>query len=164
MKWLDKESSALVQAFVMDSINSDSFANKDGLVLVERLACRSSGQDALLASLRQISLGEKSDGIFQTLKARSALSSHNILSIYIGGSSSIDPVGEILHKLYGVPKSDCWKKIFAKEYAHANKMLMGAHSTLHLDRSAWIAYTDSFNDVLTRQIAKLLTAKFPLIN
>jgi hypothetical protein len=74
-------------------------------------------------------------------------------------SPSVDPMGEILSRRYGVQRWDGWKVILGIEYSHALQLLIIANNAFHIERSQWLSYQNSFNHSLFIAFQLLLQAK-----
>ena len=70
--------------------------------------------------------------------------------------TSIDTIGEILTRMFGIRNSTRWNKIIRNKYAQAVHLLAQAESSYFTRMSNWLGYMDSFNDLLTRSILEQL--------
>jgi len=63
-------------------------------------------------------------------------------------NGSVDPMGEILARRYGIDKWTGWRKLFGPEYVHAVQILSHADPVFDSGRSHWLSHQNSFNHVL----------------
>jgi hypothetical protein len=60
----------------------------------------------------------------------------------------VDPIGEILHARYGVPRGKSWHKLLGSEYVHALGLLKQAEAAFDGGRSFWLTCQNSFNQTV----------------
>lgn len=73
-------------------------------------------------------------------------------------SQRLDPILEILHVRYGVPRSKSWHTLLADEYVHALGLLRQAEAAFEVGRSYWLACQNSFNQTVFLALQKHLRA------
>ena len=60
----------------------------------------------------------------------------------------MDPIAEILSARYGVSRGKSWHRLLVGEYGHAVGTLKQAEATFAGGRSSWLAYQNSFNQIV----------------
>lgn len=80
------------------------------------------------------------------------------LGVISAPGSRVDPIAEILHNRYGVPRGKSWHRLLASEYVHALGLLKQAEATFDSGRSVWLVYQNSFNHTIFLLLQKHLKA------
>ena len=70
------------------------------------------------------------------------------LGIISSPGPTIDPIAELLKARYGVPRGKSWHNLLRREYGHALGSLKLAEATFAVERSTWLAYQNSFNQIV----------------
>jgi hypothetical protein len=70
------------------------------------------------------------------------------LGLIVTSGAPIDPIAEILHARYDVPKGRSWHDLLNGEYVHALGLLKQAEAAFDSGRSHWLACQNSFNQTL----------------
>ncbi len=67
-----------------------------------------------------------------------------------------DQIGDVLRNRYGVPYWRGWKVLLGENYQHALGLLLSADVKFLSDRSGWLSFQNSFNDVAFRALQAYL--------
>ena len=70
------------------------------------------------------------------------------LGIVSAPAPKVDPIGEILHRRYGIHRRKSWHKLLQQEYVHALGLLKQAEAVFAGGPSYWLAYQNSFNQTV----------------
>lgn len=60
----------------------------------------------------------------------------------------IDPIAEVLHARYGVPRGKSWHQFLGSEYVHALGLLKQAEAAFASGHSFWLSCQNSFNQTI----------------
>ncbi len=164
LKWLNTEGSTLIQAMTIPYLPMACYQNSAEMQgLIKTCFGRSDFESALV--LIKDLIAYEHQGLLDYKIANLAKSSviQNTLTELdlIQQGSNLDPIGEILHRRFGIKHSDVWKKILGSEYAHANQVLYFAETSFHIDKNSWAGWQDSFNDILVRCFIEAYAIKYP---
>lgn len=159
LKWLENEPSAFIQMLAVSHINYSCRGTREYVRFFNKLMKRSHYEPALVG-ITQLMLSFRQKVIEQLGKP--SKDSSGVLNNIMGISAGIDTVGQILSARYGIKYTEKWTCFLSTNYEHANEILFLADKSFYIDRNSWIAYTDSFNDLVTRKFIELLYARIPL--
>ncbi|MBI5640803.1 MAG: RNA-directed DNA polymerase [Nitrospirae bacterium] len=159
VKWLDKEKSAFIQMLIVSHINHNGYSKSDFIAFVNRLLRRSNYEPGLVC-LKQLIFSFKFEVIKELEKPSKDFS--GVLHNTLGKPESIDSIGQILNKRYGISYSKKWKAFLGTDYEHANNLIFLADKSFFIDRNAWIGYTDSFCDLVIRQFINTVNSNISL--
>ena len=80
------------------------------------------------------------------------------LGVISAPGPKVDPIAEILHARYGVPRGKSWHQLLAAEYVHALGLLKQAEAVFAGGRSFWLSCQNSFNQTLFLALQRHLAA------
>lgn len=166
IRWLENESSALLQAMNSNAILPEFYDTVDFKNLIIKYTKRTNFEP-MLALLKELFITSRYDllaGIRIPRKMK-----NGVIGNMIGLNNQMESIQAILENRYNITNIFVkWKKFLGVEYKHANAILYQAETSYNSDRSAWLNYTDSFNDVVTKEFLrtikiKLTTQQWPLL-
>jgi hypothetical protein len=160
--WLKQEKYAFIQMLIIPFISHSSYKQSEFLDLVNWFLKRSNYEPALV-SIKQLLFA--SEGLILQSLDKPKKDDSGVLNNILGSPEKIDPVGQILKKMYEIPNFDKWKKFFEhnRDYEHSNLCIYYAYKSYFIDKNAWVNYSDSFNDIVIRKFVNLLQNKLPNI-
>jgi len=88
---------------------------------------------------------------FKSLGVRKSALPSQVLNVFVelgmipGPHATVDPMAELLHARYRIPKTPVWRAFFGGEYLHALQQLRQAGKLFNMGRSQWLNYQNSFN-------------------
>lgn|GEM_PF-6525019 len=161
LNWLKHEDSSLIQSFVIPNIPKKCIDSEEYLDLINSFAQRSN-YEPLLAAIKELLLHFKVDTL-KWLKERliDLNDPSGVVKNTLGKPENIDSIGQILSNRYKIKYTRKWVDFLCKDYLHANNVIFMADKTFHIDKNAWVNYTDTFNDIIVRTFIKKLTIKHP---
>lgn len=158
-KWLSHESSCLTQMMVMHYIETnDGIALKD---FIKDVLFKRTNYDASLSAIKELIFIGKED-LLQDIKAP-VQDKSGVIANTLGSPINIDPIHQILSNTY-VTNFRKWKKFLGQKHEQVNHLVFLAYKSFHIDKNAWVNYTDSFMDVVFREFINLLKCKSVNIN
>jgi hypothetical protein len=80
------------------------------------------------------------------------------LGVVSAPGPKVDPVAEILHSRYAVPRGKSWHQLLGAEYVHALGLLKQAEAAFAGGRSFWLACQNSFNQTVFLALQRHLAA------
>jgi hypothetical protein len=80
------------------------------------------------------------------------------LGVVSAPGPQVDPIAEILHRRFGLPRGKSWHRLFRAEYVHALGLLRQAEATFDGGRSFWLACQNSFNQTVFLALQRHLAA------
>ena len=80
------------------------------------------------------------------------------LGVIFAPGPKVDPIAEILHARYGVPRGKSWHQLLAAEYVHALGLLKQAEAVFAGGHSFWLSCQNSFNQTLFLALQRHLAA------
>jgi len=161
LKWLAYEEHSFIQMVIAEHIDPRQYNTPDYYKLIDRILLRHT-YDPCLMIIKELVYNFRTDGIEKIKEPKRDDS--NVLINTIGTHQKIDTIGQIVKNRYLIPYSKMWRKLFSKEYKHANNLLSLADRTFYIDRNSWVGYSDSFNETLIISFIKMLNKKRPTHN
>jgi len=137
------------RAFAPKSVTSKILQSKnfeEGIAIARELRNRS-------VSLHEIGLRQSQlDGRVQTvLKGLGVIQRRR--------NHAVDEVGQLLNSRYDVKVEGVWRDLLKSEYEHALQLLIEADQCYGPNRSHWLQYQNSFNDLMCRLLICALQSK-----
>jgi hypothetical protein len=87
------------------------------------------------------------------------------LRLIRGPKQNIDPMGELLHRRYEIPKFNEWRSLLGNEYTYALQLLNQADAVYDLSRSRWLQEQNAFNHTLFAELySKLIRRNLIVID
>lgn len=160
LKWLEKESSSLIQMMIVPYIPTKCMDKEEYNNLLKIFFKRSNYEPAIV-TIKELIYNFKFSMVSQ-LKPPHRDDS-GVINNLLGKPEKTDPIGEIIKRRYDVEYYRKWKKFLGTDYDHANEVLSLADNSYHIDKSAWVNYMDAFNDIITRKYISLLQTKQPRV-
>lgn len=150
------ENSSLLQSLVLPSASS-GLSHDNYLLLLKKALGRTSPDAGLVAStllaynnieLKDLNLDKKivSAPVKNCLVGLGLAKSHSM--------ANASPFQEIFKKRYQIDIAD-WKDYLGAEYTHAYRILILAEKAFEINKSSWLCYTDSFNEIIARALIRL---------
>lgn len=78
------------------------------------------------------------------------------LGLTVGPVPSAEPIAELLQGSIGLANWDGWRKMLKKDYRHAAQYLNMAAPVVKANRSLWLIYQNSFNQIVFMAIQEVL--------
>jgi len=160
LKWLNTESSSLIQMMAVPYIPENCLDKKDFRILSKTFFKRSNYEPAIVA-IKELIYHLKF-GILINLGSPQKDES-GVINNLLGQPEEIDSIGQIIKNRYEIEYYNKWKKFLESEYDHANNILFLANNAYHIDKNTWVNYIDTFNDIIIRKFISLLCINKPRI-
>jgi hypothetical protein len=100
---------------------------------------------AVCADLHMRNLNPLSYGITEANLPSQVVNTLRELGVLSGPGQSVDPMGDILHRRYRVPRGGRWRQLLGNEYVHALGLLKQAEAAFLSNPSWWLVCQNSFN-------------------
>jgi len=161
LKWLEKESSSLIQMIIIPYIPTKCIDKEEYRNLLKAFFRRSNYEPAI-ATIKELIYNFKFNIVNQL---RSPYTDNSgVIKNILGKAEEIDTIGQITKRRYEVDYYNKWKRFLGKDnYTQANKVLFLADNSYYMDKSARVNYTDVFNEIITRKFIDLLKTQQPNI-
>ena len=128
--------------------------------LVETFLRRSTPEPGLsvCSALHERGLAPSTYGLKTNQLASQVANTLRELGVISAPGPKVDPIAEILHARYGVPRGKSWHQLLAAEYVHALGLLKQAEAVFAGGRSFWLSCQNSFNQTLFLALQRHLGA------
>ena len=152
-----KHQAPLLQAFLAPVLPDTAFIK--GQVVTTMLG-RTTPESGLsvCSALHERGLTPMALGVTANQLPSQVLNALKELGVVSAPGLRVDPIGEILHARYGVPRGKSWHKLLAAEYVHALGLLKQAESVFNGGRSFWLSCQNSFNQTVFLALQRHLLA------
>lgn len=160
LSWLGRESSSLIQAMVVPYIPKKCMDEDKYRRLYQTFRRRSNYEPAVVA-ISELIHALKFD-ILNRLNPATREES-GVVNNLLGTPEEIDSIGQITRNRYGIQYYRKWKGFLGKDYNHANTVLVLGDRAYYIDKSVWVNYTDTFNDILVRKLISFLCRNNPAV-
>lgn len=160
LSWLEKESSSLIQAMVIPYIPRQC-TDKDEYRKLYQVFSRRSNYEPAVVAISQLMYAFKFDAL-NALESPTRDES-GVIKNLLGTPEEIDSIGQIIRNRYRIRYCRNWRKLLGNDYNHANAILVLGDKAYYIDRSVWVNYTDTFNDVLIKKLISSLCRNNPTV-
>ena len=145
-RWLQYQA-PLLQALLVPALPDGAFQKGE---VVERFLRRTSHEPALslCSALHERGLTLSTFGLTAARLPSQARNTLRELGVISTRGPRVDPIAEILSARYGVSRGKSWHRLLVGEYGHAVGTLKQAEATFAGGRSSWLAYQNSFNQIV----------------
>jgi len=154
-RFVQYQDSSLLQALLVPVIPDSRYRKND---VVSKLIRRISFEPGIMLAeqLLRMKLTHNSFGCRSSRLPTQVQNVYRELGIIRGPRTTVDPMGEILSRRYGVPYWNGWQKLLSAEYVHALQILSHGDAVFKSGRSKWLQEQNSFNHALFLAIQKQL--------
>lgn len=134
----------LVQSLVMSALPATTLFDP---TTVAKILKRKAVEPGLVFAVEAI----RHKKTFKSLGLKKLVLPSQVLNVFVelgmipGPHATVDPMEELLHARYRVPKTPVWRAFFGSEYLHALRQLKQAEKLFDMGRSQWLNYQNSFN-------------------
>ncbi|MGC1953106.1 MAG: reverse transcriptase domain-containing protein [Gammaproteobacteria bacterium] len=142
-----KYQAPLLQSLLSPVLPNAAFAKGE---VVETFLAQSTPEPGLsvCSALHQRGLTPSTFGLKSNQLPSQVANTLRELGVISAPGPKVDPIAEILHARFGVPRGKSWHQLLAAEYVHALGLLKQAEAAFAGGRSFWLACQNSFNQTV----------------
>jgi len=154
-KFVQYQNSSFLQSLLVPIIPDERYGKDD---VISKLLQRNSFEPGIMLAEQFLErkLTHNDFGLRSSQLPSQVVNVYRTLGIIRNRRMTIDPMGEIISRRFGIPKWQRWTKLFQKDYGHALSILKQGDSLFDSGRSDWLKYQNSFNDALFKALQKYL--------